>query len=216
MKRIFIIRHGKTQWNLEKRLQGAHGDSPLLLTDQTPYAQLAGYLDQYTYAAAYTSPLARAQTTAKLICRRLHQSPGLQLQTVSDLTELCFGQWEGQTRQSLMAKQPEQFQKLSQRIYTPVLKQLGVENFHQARQRFAAALTQIAFELPPDSNALVFSHGGISQLGIQGLTGNPRLLGLKNLATSIVAVGQDGFYLEVYNQTAYLDHVNLNEGNVSI
>ena len=30
MTRLFFVRHGKTEWNLEGRYQGAHGDSPLL------------------------------------------------------------------------------------------------------------------------------------------------------------------------------------------
>ena len=30
--KLYFIRHGKTQWNLEGRFQGANGDSPLLET----------------------------------------------------------------------------------------------------------------------------------------------------------------------------------------
>ena len=30
MTKVYLIRHGKTQWNLESRYQGANGDSPLL------------------------------------------------------------------------------------------------------------------------------------------------------------------------------------------
>ena len=30
MTRLYFVRHGKTEWNLEGRYQGAHGDSPLL------------------------------------------------------------------------------------------------------------------------------------------------------------------------------------------
>ena len=30
MTKVHLIRHGKTQWNLESRYQGANGDSPLL------------------------------------------------------------------------------------------------------------------------------------------------------------------------------------------
>ncbi|WP_054723717.1 histidine phosphatase family protein [Lacticaseibacillus nasuensis] len=66
MRRLFIIRHGKTQWNLAHRLQGAGADSPLLTNDPQPFQQLAGYLDQYAFAAAYTSPLTRAYDTATL------------------------------------------------------------------------------------------------------------------------------------------------------
>ncbi|KRM86984.1 hypothetical protein [Lacticaseibacillus thailandensis] len=73
--------------------------------------------------------------------------------------------------------------------------------------------------VPPlslDWHHLIFGHGGINQLGIKELAGNEHLLGLKNLSTSIVTAYQGGFALDVYNQTAYLDHVDLNEGNVSI
>ena len=28
--KLYFVRHGKTQWNLEGRFQGANGDSPLL------------------------------------------------------------------------------------------------------------------------------------------------------------------------------------------
>ena len=30
--KLYFVRHGKTQWNLEGRFQGANGDSPLLET----------------------------------------------------------------------------------------------------------------------------------------------------------------------------------------
>lgn len=215
MKRLFIIRHGKTQWNLEKRLQGAGANSPLLTDDLTGYEQLARYLDQYRFAKVYASPIERAMDTAKLVTLRLSQ-PIDGIEAVSDLAELSFGQWEGQTRDTLIASDRELFGKLSRRENDPRLAEIGVENFDNARQRYATALQQIADELGDDENALIFSHGGISQLGIKAATGNEHLLGLKNLSTSILGVKDDGMYLDVYNQTAYLDAVDLNEGNVSI
>lgn len=215
MKRLFIIRHGKTQWNLEKRLQGAGADSPLLTDDLTGYEQLARYLDQYKFTKVYTSPIERAMDTAKLVTLRLSQ-PIDAIKVVDGLAELSFGQWEGQTRESLMTSNRELFEKLSRRENDFRLTAIGVENFDEARQRYVTALQKIVDELGEDENALVFSHGGISQLGIKAATGNAHLLGLKNLSTSILGVQDDGMYLDVYNQTAYLDTVDLNEGNVSI
>ena len=66
MRRLFIVRHGKTAWNIEKRLQGAGADSPLLTNDLTPYRQLAPYLDQYELAQAFTQALSRAYVTVTL------------------------------------------------------------------------------------------------------------------------------------------------------
>ena len=216
MRRLFIVRHGKTAWNLEKRLQGAGADSPLLTDDLTPYQQLAHYLDQYEFAQAFTSPLARAYDTAELTLKNFMRHPAPELQTVNDLRELSFGQWEGRSRAELIKTAPELFALMSKRQDDPRLINLGMENFHDARRRFAGALAGIAASLGDDGNALIFAHGGISQIGIQEATGNPKLLGLKNLSTSILAVTRDGLAVDAYNQTAYLSQVDLNEGNVSI
>ncbi|ANZ59908.1 hypothetical protein AYR62_02830 [Secundilactobacillus paracollinoides] len=215
MKRIFIVRHGKTQWNLEHRLQGRYADSDLLTDDLTPYQQAAAYLDQYRYQVVFASPIKRAIHTAQLVTDNFTQ-PVPTLQTNAGLAELTFGDWEGKSKDELVAEQPALFRKLSQRVNTPELDAIGVENFAAARARFAQAIREIGEQLGPDDTALVFSHGGISQLGIKELTGNEHLLGLKNLSTSIVALRPDGAFLDVYNQTAYLHDVDLNEGNVSI
>ncbi|KRK71002.1 histidine phosphatase family protein [Lacticaseibacillus nasuensis] len=216
MRRLFIIRHGKTQWNLAHRLQGAGADSPLLTNDPQPFQQLAGYLDQYAFAAAYTSPLTRAYDTATLTLGYFTRHPAPALQVHSGLRELSFGQWEGRARAELIAQTPELFGQLSRREYSPALAELGVEDFAAARRRFAAACRDILATLGPDENALVFSHGGISQLGMRELTGCEGLLGLKNLSTSIIAATPHGCGVDAYNQTAYLTQVDLNEGNVSI
>ncbi|WP_125703044.1 histidine phosphatase family protein [Lacticaseibacillus daqingensis] len=215
MRRLFIIRHGRTQWNQEKRLQGASADSQLLTADLTGYHQLAAYLDAYPFAQVYTSPISRAAETARIVCTAMTQSLPTP-QPLAGLAELSFGQWEGRKRDDLIASHRALFEKLSRRENDPGLAALGVEDFTLAQARFVAALNQIVAALSDDENALIFSHGGISQLGIRGATGNDRLLGLKNLSTSIVASVNGQLFLDVYNQTAYLDHVALDEGNVSI
>ena len=65
MTKIYFIRHGKTEWNLASRYQGAHGDSPLLPESLKEIKLLAKYLAPVKFAHAYVSPLLRAQTTAK-------------------------------------------------------------------------------------------------------------------------------------------------------
>ncbi|MCI1894399.1 MAG: histidine phosphatase family protein [Lactobacillus sp.] len=214
MKRLFIIRHGKTAWNLAKRLQGAGADSQLLTADLTGYHQLARYLAAYPFTQVYTSPITRAKQTATIVTQAMGLT--LPIHSLPGLKELSFGQWEGKQRADLIATSPALFAKLSRRENDPALQALGVEDFAQARARFRQALQQIAARLGENENALVFSHGGISQLGIKAATGNENLLGLKNLSTSILAVHEHRFYLDVYNQTAYLTHTDLDEGNVSI
>ncbi|TDG71154.1 hypothetical protein C5L31_001841 [Secundilactobacillus malefermentans] len=218
MKRIFIIRHGKTQWNLEKRLQGAGANSKLLLDDANlaNYGRLATYLDTYQFAAAYASPIERATETARLVIEQFKNNSDLKIQQLDDLKEVSFGKWEGRSKAELMDENLELFKKLSKRQNDPELAAIGVENFTEARQRFANTIQSISAKLGPDENAVVFAHGGISQLGIKELTHNEHLLGLKNLSTSIIAENHSDFFIDVYNQTAYLQDIDLNEGNVSI
>ena len=42
--KLYFVRHGKTEWNLEGRLQGAKGDSPLLKESIEQVRELGHYL----------------------------------------------------------------------------------------------------------------------------------------------------------------------------
>lgn len=134
MKRLFIIRHGKTAWNLAKRLQGAGADSQLLTADLTGYHQLARYLAAYPFTQVYTSPITRAKQTATIVTQAMGLT--LPIHSLPGLKELSFGQWEGKQRADLIATSPALFAKLSRRENDPALQALGVEDFAQARARF--------------------------------------------------------------------------------
>ena len=73
MTKVYLIRHGKTEWNLESRYQGAHGDSPLLATSYQEINLLADSLLDVRFAHAYASPLKRARVTAQKLLDRLEQ-----------------------------------------------------------------------------------------------------------------------------------------------
>lgn len=215
MKRLFIVRHGKTSWNLEKRIQGSGHDIPLCADDSLGYPQLAQYLQDYQFSAIYASPLRRAVETGERTLAQFHRTTPT-IQTLPDLIELGFGAFEGRTKTELITTHLELFKKMSRRENDPELLALGVEDFTLARHRFARTLRDIAAQLADNENALIFAHGGITQLGIKEVTGNEHLLGLKNLSTSILAIHEEQFFLDTYNQTAYLPHVDLDEGNVTI
>jgi probable phosphoglycerate mutase len=59
--KLFFLRHGKTEWNLESRYQGAGGDSPLLPQSYEEIKQAAVYLKQFQFAHVYASPIKRAR-----------------------------------------------------------------------------------------------------------------------------------------------------------
>jgi len=70
--KLYFTRHGKTQWNLEKRLQGRYGDSPLLSSSLSEIEKLGDYLADFPFHAIYSSPSLRARKTAEGIAAKLN------------------------------------------------------------------------------------------------------------------------------------------------
>lgn len=94
MIRLALIRHGHTSWNREGRIQG-RSDIPL---DAEARRHLAGLClpTPWDQADIVSSPLARAVETATLISGHVPTSDAA-------LTEMDWGQWEGQKGVSLLA-----------------------------------------------------------------------------------------------------------------
>ena len=85
--KVLLIRHGETDWNIEKRIQG-RTDIPLNENGRAQADALAEILSQRPapVSALYTSPLTRASQTAFAIRNRL----ALSCQSVEDLSEIGF------------------------------------------------------------------------------------------------------------------------------
>jgi len=64
MTRIYLIRHGETDWNNKRRLQGGLSDTPLNENGLRQTRNLALRLKDEKLSAIYSSPLSRAKVTA--------------------------------------------------------------------------------------------------------------------------------------------------------
>ena len=93
MTKLFFIRHGKTEWNLAGRYQGARGDSPLLPQSYREIEDLAKYLNDFKFAKIYCSPIRRAKVTAQQIVANLNQP--LKLEADVAFQEFNLGKMEG-------------------------------------------------------------------------------------------------------------------------
>ncbi len=103
MIRLAIIRHGRTEWNRDGKIQG-HRDIPL---ESEAITELAGYRlpDEWQHAALLSSPLSRAVQTAELIARR---QPTIE----PALIEMDYGDWEGRRSIDLGADPDSGFRHL--------------------------------------------------------------------------------------------------------
>lgn len=97
MLRLILARHGETDWNGERRIQGSASDVPLNAAGQRQALCAGSALRQEPVEAIYSSPMARALQTAAAIAR----PRGLTVAVEPALKEINAGDFEGKTVDAL-------------------------------------------------------------------------------------------------------------------
>ncbi len=148
---ITLVRHGQTDWNLDRRIQGST-DIPLNETGRGHARDAAAILADGTHHAIYASPLVRAHETAQIIAAEL----GLAEPTlVADLREREFGEAEGMLVADYIAAYGDWHAEVP-----------GAESFDRVGERALDALDLIAREsrlrsAPAAESVIVVAHGGV-------------------------------------------------------
>ncbi|TQJ58817.1 putative phosphoglycerate mutase [Arthrobacter sp. SLBN-83] len=177
-----LVRHGQTDWNAERRLQGAT-DIPLNDVGRGQARDAIAILAPYEWDAIVSSPLSRAAETADIIAEGL----GLTVsRRVPELTERSFGPAEGmQAGPELDAlRVPGGFK--------------GAESEDEAADRGIAALEALAEEFR-GQRLLVVTHGTLLRVSLSRAIGQT-LASVDNAALNLAhhhAI--DGWKLEYFN-----------------
>lgn len=207
MTKVYLIRHGKTQWNLESRYQGANGDSPLLKDSYREIELLASSLQRIPFEHAYASPLKRARITAQALLN--HLNPEIPLTIDSRLKEFNLGKMEGMHFEDVAAKWPEVLKNFRHHPDKYDESLVEGESFLEVIARFRAAIEEYCRQYP-NGNILIISHGAALNAAINALIGTPLAHlkdrgGLSNTSTTVLNTN-DGrhFELEKWNDTSYL------------
>lgn len=100
---LYIVRHGQTEWNVQKRMQGRL-DSSLTEKGIKNALRLRDRLAPITFDEVYSSPSERALTTARLI-----QPDGKKITIDSRLMEIHLGKWQGKTEQEIQEQFPVEY-----------------------------------------------------------------------------------------------------------
>ncbi|SFR01976.1 alpha-ribazole phosphatase [Desulfoscipio geothermicus] len=150
--RVFLIRHGETQWNKDFRIQGK-SDVPLSDNGTRQAEALSNRLAGQEFAAFFSSNLSRARETAAIIARP-HNQP---VQVLNDLQELNFGHWEGMTIEEIR----RQYRQESSAWWASPLETRipGGENLAELAERSVRAIKTI-IERYPRQQVVVVAHGG--------------------------------------------------------
>jgi broad specificity phosphatase PhoE len=107
---LYVIRHGQTDWNAERRLQGqrdidlnAVGREQARVNGVTLAAILGDDAGDFDYVC---SPLGRTRATMEIV-RTAMGLPPKDYRTDERLVEVSFGAWEGSTLKELKVTQPD-------------------------------------------------------------------------------------------------------------
>lgn len=150
--KIYLIRHGQTEWNVAHRLQGSN-DIPLNELGKWQAERLAEAMAVRPVTKIFSSPLMRAQATARAIAAK-QKAPVI---VVPELTEISYGIWEGKTSEEILKYDGgKRFKKWLGCPGATAPK--GGENLAQVYARCETAWSFIRKNLTGDS-AIVF-HGG--------------------------------------------------------
>jgi broad specificity phosphatase PhoE len=192
---LYFIRHGETDWNIERRFQG-QSDIPLNRHGIEQAAEngniLAGLLEKenglFSHHHFVSSPLSRATKTMELIVSELGL-PEYNYKTDAALTEISFGLWEGLT--SPEAKQQYYQERQRRRLDRWAIAPPGGESF----QDRVADVERFLLGLP--ANSVVVSHSGIMRIIIYLLKGLTPADAVKTNIPHIGAHIWDGISLSV-------------------
>ena len=139
MLMLHLIRHGETNWNAERRVQG-QSDSVLNSKGQAQAAELRPLIDSLNISAVYSSSNVRTMQTAEILAANLEH----EITPVDGLREIRLGEWETQLWEELAEQYP---QKVDQFRNHPADFSLeGAETFQQLAERGKAALESIIME----------------------------------------------------------------------
>jgi broad specificity phosphatase PhoE len=166
--RLCLIRHGRSVWNAQGRIQGC-ADPPLDEVGRAQARQLAERLREESVAALYTSPLRRSRETAEII------GQALDLPVVPDerLKEYDVGDLTGLTWEQVVEQYPDVAQRWTQAQDS--LEIPGEEGWAPFRVRVVAALGDI-LSRHADGPVGVVAHGGTLGTYLNHLIGLPARL----------------------------------------
>lgn len=150
MRRLWLVRHGATEWNSERRYCG-HSDVPLAALGCEQASWLARRLRSEEISLIYSSDLARARQTAEILAR----GQQVRIEVSSAWREINFGAWEGLTYAQIVERfGPQQdFFTGSLNVSPP-----GGESLAELVQRVQTAYVEMTRNAKGD--IVLVSHGG--------------------------------------------------------
>lgn len=200
--KIYLMRHGETDWNKVRRLQG-QSDVPLNEHGIELAEKTAEGLKDVTFDAIFSSPLQRALVTAEIMAGE----GAAKIVTDGRLKEMNFGIYEGQSYDT-----PEKAEKHPLKhpeSYVPV----GGETIAEVKERIYDFLCEKLLPLEKScSNVLVVAHGAVNRCMLNRIADIPDKdfweIQLPSCAVSILSLEDGKFSILEKSKVYYGEPVN--------
>jgi broad specificity phosphatase PhoE len=199
-RRMYIVRHGATDWNQSGRIQG-HIDIPLNETGRVQARLVSLRLATFKATALFSSDLLRAYETAQII----GQATGLRVLQKPELREINFGVWQGLSSLQIRERDPEVYAARRANPYD--VAPAGAETWRHFYARAVQAVLEILAVIEAE-RLIVVTHGGVcTALGLRALgfdcTGK-RTFDSQNCGIHTIAVQGDTWRAVALNDITHL------------
>jgi probable phosphoglycerate mutase len=189
--RIWLVRHGETEWSRDHRHTGSTSDIGLTAKGCRQGELLAERLGQERFAAVFTSPLRRARETCRLA--------GFDDVAVvdDDLREVDYGDYEGVTTAEIRETRP------GWSVWTHDVP--GGETLAEVGARADRVVTRVE---AVEGDVAVFAHGHLLRILAARWLGLPpdagRLLALSTATLSLLGYERETRVILRWNEDAHL------------
>jgi broad specificity phosphatase PhoE len=206
MTRIYLVRHGTTEWNKEEIFRGRL-DCKLNDTGLAEARTLEAYFRDVVIDSVYSSPLSRATETAQAVA----VSKGLSVITDPAFIDMDYGGWQGLSLKEVEEKYVDLYRLWRERPQDVNFP--GGENLAQVRARAWEGFGRVV-QQNPGKTVLVVSHRVITKVLICAALGldDSHFWQVKQDTTAVNCFEYTGktFITTLINDTCHMKAIHLN------
>ncbi|MGF7057056.1 histidine phosphatase family protein [Brassicibacter mesophilus] len=203
MNKLYLIRHGESEWNILSKVQGQNNVN-LTKKGIEQATKAAERLSKEKIDEIYSSDLDRAYDTAKIIADKLK----LDVKKLQELREIKFGVWEGLTSSEI--KENYKNEHMIWMTEPHKLQLPEAERLIDVQERMLKGVNKLMKE-NKDKNILIVSHGSAIKALILGILdidlSSYNKISIGNVGLTIIEYRDYSPVIGVLNDTSHLKEV---------
>ena len=163
--RIFLIRHGETNWNKEGRFQGQI-DIPLNENGKDQARKTFEYLRNVSFNKAFSSSMTRPYETAQII---LQNNKDIKIKKIDSLVEISHGLWEGKLEKEIKEKWSSLLKNWHDKPEQVIMPE--GESIKDVSERSIEAFDKICLSQKDNDLTLLVAHDAVNKTLICNILG---------------------------------------------